>query len=115
MPPDRAFLRLHSLYEFGDSLGQYRQGSRDAIAKGKSYHLTTGPDKTANDVGKSNAMAKSTFDKLAAARAKSGTSSPKLDWKKIEKAVNRFNAAKSQKTKYEALQKIQKLVREKKE
>ena len=110
-------MKTGSLADLGAALHVHQDtySHSDAIAKGKSYHLTTGPDKTANDVGKSNAMAKSTFDKLAAARAKSGTSSPKLDWKKIEKAVNRFNAAKSQKTKYEALQKIQKLVREKKE
>lgn len=38
VPPDRAFLRLHALYEFGDSLGQYRQGSRDAIAKEKGVY-----------------------------------------------------------------------------
>jgi PAS domain S-box-containing protein len=43
VPPDRAFLRLHRLYEYGDSLGLYRQGSADAISQGKGvYGLESG-------------------------------------------------------------------------
>ena len=38
VPPDRAFLRLHRLYEFGDSLGLYRQGSGEAMAQGKGVY-----------------------------------------------------------------------------
>jgi PAS domain S-box-containing protein len=38
VPPDRAFLRLHLLQEFGDSLGLYREGSGDAIAQGKGVY-----------------------------------------------------------------------------
>ncbi|HBZ55956.1 MAG TPA: hypothetical protein DEO88_11180, partial [Syntrophobacteraceae bacterium] len=38
VPPDRAFLRLHLLYEFGDSLGLYRRGSGDAMAQGKGVY-----------------------------------------------------------------------------
>lgn len=38
VPPDRAFLRLHRLYEFGDALGAYRQASVDAMAQGKGLY-----------------------------------------------------------------------------
>jgi PAS domain S-box-containing protein len=38
VPPDRAFLRLHRLYEFGDSLGLYRRGSGEAMAQGKGVY-----------------------------------------------------------------------------
>ncbi len=38
VPPDQALLRLHRLYEFGDSLGLYRQGSGEAMAQGKGVY-----------------------------------------------------------------------------
>jgi PAS domain S-box-containing protein len=38
VPPDRVLLRLHRLYEYGDTLGLYRQGGVDAMAQGKGVY-----------------------------------------------------------------------------
>ncbi len=38
VPPDRILLRLHRLYEFGDTLGLYRQGGVDAMSQGRGVY-----------------------------------------------------------------------------
>jgi PAS domain S-box-containing protein len=38
IPPDRVLLRLHRLYEYGDTLGLYRQGGVDAMSQGKGVY-----------------------------------------------------------------------------
>jgi RHS repeat-associated protein len=100
-------MKTGSLTDLGAALHVHQDtySHSDAISKGRTYHLTTAPDKTANDVGKANAMAKSTFDKLVSAL---GPGASKADWKKIEKAVNSFNSATSAKDKDAALKEIKK-------
>ncbi|MGI8639402.1 MAG: DUF6765 family protein, partial [Pyrinomonadaceae bacterium] len=84
------------------NLGVYFHAQQDSFShagfEAVYGHMNAGhaPDKTFNNVNKANAMARDTFDRLAKAGSLMGGTTQPLNFNgDIQKAVNRFNAAKT--------------------
>jgi RHS repeat-associated protein len=80
-----------------------------------SGHLSAGhaPDKTYNDPGKADKMAKDTYTKLSAAADKLGVSKDnRVAWEKIDKLVSKFDAAKTADEKKKILDQIKEVIKQ---
>jgi len=102
-----------------NDLGTFLHAEQDSFSHEgfgpKFGHLTAGhaPDKTYNDPGKADNMAKDTFQKLAAAADKLGISATnKVAFEKVDKLVSAFNKATTTDAKNKILGQIRDVVKQ---